>query len=132
MRYMLDTDICIYISKQKPATILRKLNELSSEDACLSAITYAELRYGAEKSHQRSRNLETLSRLRTLIRVLPFEEAASEEYGIIRAHLEKKGRLIGGNDLLIASHAKSLKLTLVTNNVREFKRVPGLSLELWM
>jgi tRNA(fMet)-specific endonuclease VapC len=89
------------------------------------------LRYGAEKSQHRSDNLETLKRLRTLIQVVPFAEAAGEEYGAIRAFLEKKGRLFGSNDLLIAAHAKSMNLILVTNNIREFKRVPGLSVELW-
>lgn len=131
MRYMLDTDICIYISKKSPASVLRKLTSLSSEDACLSAITYAELRYGAEKSQLRDRNLDTISRLKKLIPVLPFGEDASEEYGVIRSYLEKKGQPIGGNDLLIAAHAKALGLVLVTNNTREFLRVPGLSVELW-
>ena len=131
MRYMLDTDICIYISKNSPATVLRKLKSLSSEDACLSAITYGELRYGAEKSTQRDRNLDTITGLKRIVPVAPFGEDASEEYGIIRAHLEKKGQPIGGNDLLIAAHAKALDLILVTNNIREFRRVPGLSIELW-
>jgi tRNA(fMet)-specific endonuclease VapC len=128
---MLDTDVCIYIANKKPKSVQQKLATLSPEDACLSAVTYAELRYGAEKSRQRSENLETLQRLRLLIAVKPFDESASEEYGIIRAHLERKGQLIGGNDLLIAAHAKSLGLLLVTNNVREFKRVPGLAVEIW-
>ena len=130
MRYMLDTDICIYIAKKKPASLLGRLRSLSSGDVCLSVITYAELRYGAEKSNQRTENLEVIERLRNVIPVVAFEETASAEYGIIRAHLEKKGRLIGGNDLLIAAHARALHLILVTNNVREFKRVPDLSVEL--
>lgn len=128
---MLDTDICIYIANKKPKSVQQKLTTLGPEDACLSAITYAELRYGAEKSRQRIENLETLQRLRRLIEVKPFDETASEQYGIIRAQLEKKGQLIGGHDLLIAAHAKSLGLILVTNNVREFKRVPGLVVEIW-
>jgi len=131
MRYMLDTDICIYIARKKPESVIGKLQKLSAEDACLSVITYAELLYGAEKSKHRTENLETLNRLRTLISVEPFEESACKEYGIIRAYFEKKGQIIGGNDLFIAAHAKSLNLTLVTNNVREFRRVPGLAVELW-
>ena len=131
MRYMLDTDICIYIANKKPKSVQQKLSALSSEDACLSAITFAELRYGAEKSRQRDQNLKILEHLRLLISVRSFDEAASEEYGFIRAHLERKGQLIGGNDLFIAAHAKSLGLILVTNNVREFKCVPGLTVEIW-
>jgi tRNA(fMet)-specific endonuclease VapC len=131
VQYMLDTDICIYIAKRKPASVQQKLLSLSPGDACLSAVTYAELRYGAEKSERREQNLQTLERLRNAIAVQAFDELASEQYGEIRAHLEKKGQIIGGNDLLIAAHAKSLGLTLVTNNVREFKRVPDLAVEFW-
>jgi len=128
---MLDTDICIYIANKKPISVQQRLAKLAPGDACLSAITYAELRYGAEKSMRREQNLEAIDRLRAAIAVEPFDELASEEYGMIRVQLEQKGQVIGGNDLLIAAHAKALGLTLVTNNVREFKRVPGLQLEFW-
>lgn len=131
MKYMLDTDICIYIANKHPVSVQQRLSKLSSGDACISRITYAELRYGAEKSKRRTHNLETLDRLRAAISVLDFDELASEQYGIIRAGLEQKGQVIGGNDLLIAAHAIALGATLVTNNVREFKRIAGLSLEFW-
>ena len=131
MRYMLDTDICIYIANKHPVSVQQRLLKLSPGDACISTITYAELRYGAEKSKRRAHNLETLDRLRAAINVVDFDELASEQYGIIRAELEQKGQIIGGNDLLIAAHAKTLGATLVTNNVREFKRVTGLSVEFW-
>ena len=97
----------------------------------LSVITYGELLYGAERSQQRSRALESLTRLVSLLPVLPLPEEAVSAYGEIRATLEKRGEMIGGNDLWIAAHAKSAGLTLVTNNDREFKSVPGLKLQNW-
>lgn len=131
MRYMLDTDICIYIANQKPRSVQKKLSKLASGDACLSAITFAELRYGAEKSKRREENFKALDLLGASIPVEPFSESAAKEYGKIRADLERKGQLIGGNDLLIAAHAKAMGLIIVTNNTREFKRVVGLTVELW-
>ena len=95
-------------------------------------ITLAELEYGAEKSSQPKRNHEALEQFIEALDIVPFDRQATLQYGQIRVHLEKKGQRIGGMDLLIAAHARSLGVTLVTNNEREFKRVPGLRVENWM
>jgi tRNA(fMet)-specific endonuclease VapC len=100
-------------------------------DVVLSVITYGELLYAAERSRQRSRALQSLARLVSLLPVVPLPEEAGAVYGEIRAALETRGERIGGNDLWIAAHAKSAGLTLATNNEREFKRVPGLKLQNW-
>ena len=108
-----------------------RFRQMQHGDAVLSVITYGELLYGAERSQQRKRALESLARLVSLLPVLPLSEEAASAYGEIRATLEKRGEMIGGHDLWIAAHAKSAGLTLVTNNEREFKRVPGLKLQNW-
>lgn len=128
---MLDTDICIYIANKKPLSVQEKLSKLAPGDACLSAITFAELRYGAEKSRRREANFKALDLLGATVPIEPFDENAGKEYGTIRSDLERKGQIIGGNDLLIAAHAKALGLIIVTNNVKEFKRVVGLTVEFW-
>ncbi len=130
--YMLDTDICIYIAKRQPQTVYQRLSELSTDDVCISVITYAELVYGAMKSRNKKHNLEKISSLKSFITVLPFNNDASQVYGKIRVELERRGRLIGANDLLIAAHALSTNHTLVTNNENEFRRVKGLSVENWV
>lgn len=129
--YLLDTNICIYIRQKKPQTILRRFERLTVGEAAISVITYGELMYGAEKSVQRAVRLRYLQELTSLIPVLPLPEAGGDVYGQIRAALEKAGAIIGNNDLWIAAHAKAEGLTLVTNNEREFKRVPGLMVENW-
>jgi tRNA(fMet)-specific endonuclease VapC len=130
-RYMLDTNICIHIRRERPVEILNRFRALRSGDAVISVITYGELRYGAEKSRERRRALELLEALVTLIPVesMPFEAAVA--YGSIRAALEERGEMIGNNDLWIAAHARAAEFTLVTNNEREFRRVPGLTVENW-
>src|ERR1700688_2564670 len=130
-RYMLDTDICIYISKRRPPEVKARFERLKPGQMIMSVITYGELYYGASKSNQRAK---ALAELDTAIQGIPVEDltsTTSQTYGIIRAALEKQGRVIGNNDLWIAAHAMSLGVTLATNNAREFLRVTGLSVENW-
>jgi tRNA(fMet)-specific endonuclease VapC len=130
-RYMLDTDICIYLAKNQHPQVTARFERLKPEQLVMSAITYGELQYGANKSYQRSR---TLSQLAELIQYIPVESltsSAARAYGEIRATLERQGRMIGNNDLWIGAHAMALEVTLATNNEREFKRIAGLSVENW-
>ncbi|MBW1892495.1 MAG: type II toxin-antitoxin system VapC family toxin [Deltaproteobacteria bacterium] len=131
-RYLLDTNICIYIQRQKPVKILAHFEKLKPGDAAISVITWGELLYGAEKSRQRKKVLYLLEEFKTIIPVLPMPENAGKIYGAIRALLESKGTPVGNNDLWIAAHAKAASLTIVTNNEREFKRVPGLKVKNWI
>jgi tRNA(fMet)-specific endonuclease VapC len=131
VRYLLDTNICIYIRQSRPEGVLRRFRKLRPGEAGLSVITYGELLYGAAKSAQRTAALE---RLRELVRVLPalaLPENAGETYGSIRTELESRGEMIGNNDLWIAAHAIAAGLVLVTNNEKEFRRVRGLKLQNW-
>ena len=130
-RFLLDTNICIYIRRKKPEEVLRRFRTLKQGEAALSVITFGELVYGAEKSAQRTAALELLRQLAQVLPVLGLPETAADAYGTIRAELERKGQMIGNNDLWIAAHAKAARLTLVTNNEREFRRVRGLKVENW-
>jgi tRNA(fMet)-specific endonuclease VapC len=130
-RFLLDTNICIYIRRKKPEEVLRRFRSLKQGEAALSVITFGELVYGAEKSVQRTAALEVLRELARVLPVLDLPETAAEAYGTMRAELERKGQMIGNNDLWIAAHAKAAGLTLVTNNEREFRRVRGLKVENW-
>lgn len=132
MKYMLDTNICIYIIKKKPPQVLEKFLALNPNEICISSITLAELEFGACKSNNPPKNRMALIIFLANIKIVPFEERAAKEYGDIRATLEKRGTPIGANDLLIASHARSLHLTLVTNNLKEFERIDNLKLENWI
>jgi tRNA(fMet)-specific endonuclease VapC len=131
MDYLLDTNICIYIIKKKPAEVFEKFKNLAIGDVGISSITLAELQYGIEKSSNSLKNREALEKFLTPIEIVDYGYEATVEYGIIRAELEKNGIPIGPLDTLIASHAKSLDVILVTNNVREFERIPGLKIENW-
>jgi tRNA(fMet)-specific endonuclease VapC len=131
MEYLLDTNICIYIIKKKPAEVFEKFKILTIGDVGISSITLAELQYGIEKSSNPEKNREALEKFLTPIEIIDYGYKATVEYGKIRAELEKKGISIGPLDMLIASHAKSLDVILVTNNVREFKRIAGLRIENW-
>jgi len=131
MRFLLDTNICIYVQRKRPPEVLARFSKLKAGEAAISVITWGELLYGAEKSTQRTRALEVLHEFASLIPVLPMHEDAGGHYGAIRAALEAKGQPIGGNDLWIAAHARSAGLTVVTNNEREFKRVPQLKVQNW-
>ncbi len=131
MMFMLDTAICIYTIKRKPVQVLKRLEMLQAGMVLISAITFAELMNGAKKSSHVNDNIRRLNALSEIIDVIPFDKDAAVSYGDIRSDLEKKGMIIGGNDLLIAAHALSKDLTLVTNNVREFSRVDALKIENW-
>ena len=130
-RFLLDTDICIYIQRQKPLQVLARLEALEPGEAVVSVITWGELMYGAGKSGQTSRVLQVLDEFGAIIPVLPMPEQAGRNYGQLRANLESLGPPIGNNDLWIAAHALTAGLTLVTNDEREFRRVPGLLIENW-
>jgi tRNA(fMet)-specific endonuclease VapC len=130
-RYLLDTNICIYIRQQRPDEVLRRFRKLRPGEAILSVITYGELLYGAAKSKQRSAALEKLRELIHLLPATALPETAAEAYGNLRADLESRGELIGNNDLWIAAHALAAGLTLVTNNEKEFRRVRGLKMQNW-
>lgn len=132
MRYILDTNICIYLIKHKPLQVFEKLQEHNPDEICISAVTYAELVHGVEKSKAVERNRLALTILLSNIEILDFDMKAAEEYGRIREDLEKKGMPIGPLDMMIAGHAKSLGYIVVTNNVGEFKRVEGLQYENWV
>jgi len=129
--YMLDTDISAYIMKRSDAGVLRKLATVLTSDVCISAIVKSELLYGIEVSPRRQQDQAALDAFLRYVEVLDFPGDAAIEYGRIRADLKARGTLIGANDLLIAAHARCLGLTLVTNNTREFGRVPQLKLENW-
>ena len=131
MRYMLDTNICIFIIKHKPEKVLAELLKHEPEEICISSVTYAELMHGVEKSKAVERNRAVLTQLLSNIEILDFDTKAAEEYGCIRATLEKKGTPIGPLDMMIAGHARSLDYILVTNNTKEFNRIENLKLEDW-
>jgi tRNA(fMet)-specific endonuclease VapC len=129
--YLLDTNICIYIQRQRPEKVLARFQKLEPGDAAISVITWGELLYGVEKSKQRKKALQLLEEFKTFVPVLPIPETAGYTYGIIRAALESRGKSIGNNDLWIAAHAKAADLTIVTNNEREFQRIPSLKVQNW-
>jgi len=131
LKYLLDTHIAIYVIKRRPIEVMGAFNENAGRMA-MSSITLSELYHGAEKSTKVAQNLAVVEEFASLLGVLPYTAKASQHYGAIRASLEKVGRPIGVNDLHIAAHARSEGLTLVTNNVGEFERVPGLLLENWV
>ena len=131
MTYMLDTNICIYIMKNKPEKVLRRFKEELNNGIGISSITLAELEYGMKHSSNPAQNEQALLRFLVPLSVLPFGTDAASEYGTIRSFLQNKGTPIGPLDMLIAAHAKSEGLVMVTNNVREFERVPGLEIENW-
>jgi tRNA(fMet)-specific endonuclease VapC len=130
-RYLLDTNICIYIRQKRPEEVLRRFRKLRPGEAVLSVITYGELLYGAAKSEQRVRAIEQLHELVRVLPALSLPEAAAEAYGTIRAQLELNGEMIGNNDLWIAAHALAAGLILVTNNEKEFRRVRRLKVQNW-
>lgn len=131
LKYLLDTNIVIYVLKRRPKEVLAMFNANASRMA-ISSITLSELFYGAEKSLNTDKNLEAVEEFVSHLDVLPYDAKASQHYGQIKAALEKKGQIIGENDIHIAAHARSHGLILASNNVREFKRVPNLVLENWV
>jgi len=132
MKYLLDTNICIYIVKRKPAEVFQRFNLFDPGDICISSITYAELQYGVHKSSNPTRNEQALIQFVTPLEILDFDYKAAREYGYVRSGLEKEGTPIGPLDTLIAAHCISLDLVLVTNNLKEFQRIPRLKIENWV
>lgn len=131
MTYMLDTNICIYVMKNKPEKVLQRFREELDGGLCISSITLAELEYGMKHSSNPAKNEQALLRFLAPLSILPFGAAVASEYGALRTYLQNKGTPIGPLDMLIAGHALAEGLTLVTNNVREFERVQDLRLENW-
>ena len=130
-QYMLDTDISSYIMNRASASVIRRLEATAVEEICVSAITWSELKYGLEVSPRREKDQRALDVFLQHIAILDYPSDAALDYAQIRAFLKVRGTIIGANDLLIAAHARCLGLTLVTNNTREFGRVPGLKVENW-
>jgi tRNA(fMet)-specific endonuclease VapC len=128
--YMLDTDICIYVIKNHPTELRRRFNRLA-EQLCISSITLAELYYGAEKSARVLENVEAIDEFASRLDVLAFSSKASRHYGQIRTDLERAGTPVGVHDMLIGAHARAEGLIVVTNNLREFARMPGVRVENW-
>jgi tRNA(fMet)-specific endonuclease VapC len=131
-RFLLDTNILIYIRRNRPPTVFARFQKLSYGEATLSVITFGELAYGAAKSARRSEAIAQLDELRSALPIIALPENAAEIYGVIRADLEGRGQQIGNNDLWIAAHALAANLILVTNNEREFGRVKGLKVQNWV
>lgn len=129
--YMLDTDISSYIMKRSRDAILKKLQQVAVGDVCISVITKSELMFGVEVSPRRKSDQAALDLYLRHVEVLDYPDEAALHYAQIRAYLKRRGTMIGAHDLLIAAHARCLRLTLVTNNAREFERVPGLTVENW-
>lgn len=130
-RYMLDTDMCSYIMKRSHPSVLKQLRRVRVADVCISVITKSELLFGVEISPRRQHDEAALKAFLVHVDALDYPDQASPHYADIRADLKRRGLLIGANDLFIAAHARSLGLTLVTNNTHEFRRVPHLILENW-
>jgi tRNA(fMet)-specific endonuclease VapC len=130
-RYLLDTNAVIHIRQRHPPAVVSRLEQIGREEVALSAVTYGELIYGAEKSRRREWNLGVIAQLVTLLPVLPLPKEAGDAYGALRTTLERRGEVIGNDDLWIAAHAIVASLILVTNNERELRRVPGPLVENW-
>ena len=131
LRRLLDTNVCIHVIRRRPQAVLRRFEDYGIGEVGVSSVTVAELRYGAEKSARPEQNFEALGRFLLPLEILAFGGEAAAVYGRIRAALERAGTPIGPLDTLIAAHAVSVSVTLVTNNTREFGRVPGLEVEDW-
>lgn len=131
IKYLLDTNICIYVLKRRPIEVLSKFNQCAGRMA-ISSITLAELIHGCEKSQKVEENYKNVEDFCSRLEVLEYQPSAAQHYGAIRAELESRGQMIGVNDIHIAAHARSLGLTVVTNNEREFTRVKGLLVQNWL
>ncbi len=132
MMFLIDTNICIYIMNDHPPEVIQKFREMGIGNICISSITVSELQYGAYKSKQIQKNIKRLAEFLSPFEILAYDENAARCYGEIRSQLEKKGNVIGPLDLLIAAHALSENLTLITNNEKEFKRVKSLKVKNWV
>ena len=132
MEFMLDTNTCIYIIKRKPSKVIERFKRTEISQIGISCITLSELLYGASKSTKPEQNYVALAQFVAPLEILPYGDEAAQHYGAIRAQLEKKGTPIGSLDMLIAAHALSIACTLVTNNKKEFIRIPSLKIENWV
>lgn len=132
MLFLLDTNICIYIIKRKPQQVIDRFQTLFLSDIGVSSLTVAELEYGAYKSQYVEQNRAALNQFLLPLEIVPFDESITQIYGDLRATLERRGTIIGGIDMLIASQAIALSLTLVTNNTKEFSRIQNLDLDNWV
>jgi tRNA(fMet)-specific endonuclease VapC len=130
LTYMLDANVCIHVMKNYPQSLREKFNALA-EQLCISSITLGELHYGAEKSRRRVDNLSAIEQFVARLDVLPFDGKAAAHYGQVRAELEQAGTPCGPHDMQIGGHARSEGLIVVTNNLREFNRMPGIRVENW-
>jgi len=131
VRYLLDTNICIYIAKHNPPIVRERFARHTVDELVMSVVTLGELRFGAEKSQFRERAIAVINQLESTMQIAPLTESAGEHYGQIRAALQRSGQLIGNNDIWLAAHARAEGWVLVTNNEREFVRVEGLQVENW-
>jgi tRNA(fMet)-specific endonuclease VapC len=133
MKYLLDTNICIYIINEKPKKVLKKFEQYPVHEFAISSITHAELQYGVAKSKQNNKNQMALDEFLLPLTILPFHGTSlMKSYGQIRVFLESKGKTIGPLDMLIAAHAITLDLTIISNNINEFSRIPHLKCENWV
>ncbi|HUH95810.1 MAG TPA: type II toxin-antitoxin system VapC family toxin [Anaerolineales bacterium] len=132
MKYMLDTNICIGLIRQKTPKLIRRLTRCAAGEVGVSSITVAELAYGVNKSTQVEKNKSALERFLLPIEIADFDQRASVAYGLVRAYLEREGKIIGSMDMLIGAHALSLGILLITNNTDEFQRIPKLKVEDWI
>jgi tRNA(fMet)-specific endonuclease VapC len=131
-KYLLDTDTCIYIIKKHPPEVVKKVIKISDDGICISSVSISELEYGIQKSQIKSASRDALVRFLVAFEIIDFNSKDAYEYGRIRAYLESKGKIIGPYDLQIAAQAISRKMILVTNNTREFSRIPELEIENWV
>jgi|JFJP01.1.fsa_nt_gi tRNA(fMet)-specific endonuclease VapC len=132
IQYMLDTDICSYIIREKPIKVFNRFETLDMERLCISVVTYAELIYGVENSSSKKINRTIVNDFVNHLNIIEWDRSAAEHYGKIRASLQASGNIIGAMDMMIAAHAVSQQMTLVTNNEKHFKRVPALNIENWI
>jgi tRNA(fMet)-specific endonuclease VapC len=132
MEYMLDTDICSYVIKERPSSVLTHFRKLRMDQLCISVVTYAELIYGVEHSSSKRVNRQIVDDFIKHLGVIEWNKTAAEHYGNIRADLQKRGSLIGAMDMMISAHARSRKAVLVTNNESHFRRVKNLKVENWI
>lgn len=132
MRYLLDTNICIYLIKKRPPEVLEQFRCHSPQEVAICTVTLYELEYGVQKSQFRQRSQDALAKFLLPLNILDMDGPSATEAALVRAELEKKGMVIGPYDILIAGVARSRGMTLVTNNIREFKRIDGLNLENWV
>jgi tRNA(fMet)-specific endonuclease VapC len=132
VRYLVDTNICIYIAKHNPPAVRERFLQHAAGELAMSVITYGELRYGAQKSQAASKAVQIIDNLASVITIAELDASVGLHYGQIRAELEQQGRIIGNNDLWIAAHARARGWTIVTNNEREFRRVSALEVENWL